>query len=139
MGSRIIKSEARRKTLFKKGEQRPGTGRKKGQQNRITRDLKEAIIMAAEMVGSNGAGKDGCAGYLAWLAKKQPQVFGMLMGKLLPMQLTGANGGPLKIEHKTKDDLLAAFKQRGLPAPTTLMLDRPKEKVIEHKETEDAE
>lgn len=127
---------ARKKVVgkpFKKGDPRRGKGRAKGQQNTLTRELKEAIVLAAEKVGQDGKGKDGAVGYLAWLAKKRPEVFGMLLGKLLPLQLTGAGGGPLQFEYKEPGQIIEAFKQRGLPLPEGLFksINRPLPKVID--------
>ena len=73
----------------KPGERRGG--RAKGTPNKLTRDLKLAIENAFADVGGEK--------YLAKVAKKQPAVFAQLLGKLLPMQITGKDGGP--IESKT--------------------------------------
>lgn len=119
---------------FKKGDPRINKkGKPKGTQNKITRELKEALILAAEKVGQDGKGKDGAVGYLAWLAKKKPEVFGMLLGKLLPLQLTGQGGGPLAFEYKDPAAIAEAFKQRGLPLPTGLFksINRELPKVID--------
>jgi hypothetical protein len=64
-----------------------GQGRPKGALNKTTSLLKEAILLAAEQQGSNGAGKDGLAGYCQFLAEKEPRAFAQLLGKVLPMQV----------------------------------------------------
>lgn len=64
-----------------------GNGRPKGALNKTTNILKEAILLAAEQRGSDGAGKDGLAGYCQFLAEKEPRAFAQLLGKVLPMQL----------------------------------------------------
>lgn len=74
-----------------------GRGRKKGEVNKTTAALKEAILLAAEEVGENGKGKGGLVGYLRFVATKEPKAFAGLLGRVLPLQLTGAGGGP--IEH----------------------------------------
>lgn len=110
------------KHLFKKGEPRPeGSGRKKGSTNKITPLLKEAIIMAAEAEGSDQQGKDGLIGYLRVLARREPAVFGRLVEKLLPYQLTGKDGAPMQMVHSTKEQLVERFKERGLPLPPSLL------------------
>jgi hypothetical protein len=38
-------------------------GRKKGTPNKVTQSLRQAILMAAEAVGSNGKGAGGLVGY----------------------------------------------------------------------------
>lgn len=70
----------------------PGPGRPKGSPNKTTALLKEAIIMAAEGVGQDGDGKDGLVGYCKFLAKSEPKAFSSLLGRVLPMQLTGPDG-----------------------------------------------
>jgi hypothetical protein len=74
-----------------------GKGRKKGVPNKTTATLKEAILLAAEQVGENGAGKDGLVGYLRTVAATDVKAFASLLGKVLPMQVTGpddADGMP---------------------------------------------
>ncbi|WP_338112061.1 hypothetical protein [Rhizobium changzhiense] len=70
----------------------------KGTPNKTTALLKDAIIKAAEATGSDKAGKDGLVGYCTFLAKDEPKAFAQLLGKVLPMQITGEDGGGLKIE-----------------------------------------
>lgn len=69
-----------------------GPGRPKGSPNKTTALLKEAIIMAAEQVGSDGSGKDALTGYCVFLAKNEPKAFSALLGRVLPLQVTGPDG-----------------------------------------------
>jgi len=71
-----------------------GKGRPKGVQNKSTALLKDAILKAAEKAG----GAEGIAGYLAEQADKNPGPFMALLGKVLPMQLTGKDDGPVAFE-----------------------------------------
>lgn len=71
----------------------PGPGRPKGMPNKTTALLKDAILKAAEQAG----GKAGIVGYLKVQAKKNPGPFMALLGKVLPMQIAGPDGGELKI------------------------------------------
>lgn len=70
-----------------------GKGRPKGSPNKTTALLKDAILKAAEQAG----GKDGMVGYLTQQAIANPQSFLPLLGKVLPMQVTGEGGGALQI------------------------------------------
>ena len=108
--------------LFKKGEARPeGAGRRKGQKNKVTMLLKEAIMLAAEYEGSDRHGKGGLVGFLRVLSRREPAVFGRLMEKLLPYQLTGKDGSPVQVVHSTREQLLERMKERGMPLPPSLM------------------
>lgn len=78
------------------GERRGG--RQKGTPNKLTAALKDAILTAAELVGSDGEGKDGVVGYLTMVAKSDVKAFAALLGKVLPMQVTGEDGAALKVE-----------------------------------------
>lgn len=120
MEKRMQKKNRRGNPAFGPGHVKMG-GRVKGTPNKVPTMLKEAITKAAAMVGSDGKGKDGVEGYLSWLAKRHPQVFGRLMEKLLPFQLTGKDGGPVMLAYKTKKELAQRFKERGLPTPQSLM------------------
>ena len=60
-----------------------GKGRPKGSPNRLTANLKEAILGAFDTVG----GPD----YLVSVANSDPRTFCTLLGKVLPMQIAGAD------------------------------------------------
>lgn len=82
------------KETTKIGEGKPGPGRPKGLPNRTTALLKDAILKAAEGAG----GKDGLVGYLQAQAKDNPGPFMALLGKVLPMQMTGPDDGPIQTQ-----------------------------------------
>ena len=73
-------------------------GRPKGTPNKTTAALKDAILKAAEAVGEDMQGKGKLVGYCKHLAKTEPRAFAGLLGKVLPMQVTGADGAALKAE-----------------------------------------
>lgn len=68
-------------------------GSRKGIPNKTTALLKDAILKAAEQAG----GEDGMIGYLQKQATENPGPFMSLLGKVLPMQVTGEDGGALQI------------------------------------------
>lgn len=70
-----------------------GAGRAPGTPNAVTRLVKEAAILAAEAAG----GKGGLVAYLTAVAKKDPRTFIPLLARLVPTEITGAEGGALKI------------------------------------------
>jgi hypothetical protein len=72
------------------GERRGG--RPKGVPNKTTALLKDAILMAA-----TDAHSDGLVGYLKTQAVENPGPFMSLLGKVLPMQITGEAGGPVQV------------------------------------------
>ena len=72
----------------------PGPGRPKGSQNKTTALLKDAILKAAQTAG--GGGEDGIANYLADRALDTPGPFLALLGKVLPMQVTGDEDNPVR-------------------------------------------
>ena len=65
-------------------------GRVKGTPNKVTTELKEMILGAL----SDAGGQE----YLKEQAEKNPGAFMTLVGKVLPYQITGEGGGPVKIE-----------------------------------------
>ncbi|MBP30438.1 hypothetical protein [Methylobacterium sp.] len=75
----------------------PGPGRPKGSVNKTTALLKDAILKAAQTAG--GGGEDGIANYLADRAIDTPGPFLALLGKVLPMQVTGEDGGAIKSDN----------------------------------------
>jgi hypothetical protein len=78
------------------GDGTPGPGRPKGLPNKTTALLKDAILMAAETAG--GGEPDGLVNYLVAQAKQNPGPFMTLLGKVLPMQVSGEEGGNIIVE-----------------------------------------
>ena len=70
-----------------------GKGRPKGVPNKVTSELKSMILGALDDAGGQA--------YLALQARENPTAFMTLVGKVLPLQVAGENGGPLKIEFVT--------------------------------------
>ena len=73
---------------FVKGEKRPNQGRPKGSTN------KEAALIR-DMVAS-ALSQSGGVDYLARVSESHPAAFLSLVGKVLPIQLTGGDGGDIK-------------------------------------------
>jgi len=76
----------------------PTPGRKKGQLNRTTALLKDAILEAATRAGDKG----GLVGYLEQQARDNPAPFLALVGKVLPLTLQGDPEKPLVMQHDIK-------------------------------------
>jgi len=74
-------------------------GRKKGTPNKTTALLKDAILKAAQEAG--GGDDDGLKNYLVVQARENPAPFMALLGKVLPLQVAGENGGPAEIIFRT--------------------------------------
>lgn len=72
------------------GKGKPGPGRPKGVPNKTTKAIKEMVLAALDKAG----GED----YLLEQAEKNPTAFLTLVGKVLPLQLTGDGGGPIRFE-----------------------------------------
>lgn len=74
---------------------KPGTpktgGRKKGTPNKLTGDVKAMVIQALA--------RKGGVEYLVEQADANPTAFLTLVGKIIPHQVSGENGGPVSIEH----------------------------------------
>lgn len=77
--------------MKKKGGKRVGAGRPKGVPNRLTTDLKEMILRAADKAG----GDEGTEGYLATQAIQNPNAFMSLLGRALPLTVAGDKDNPL--------------------------------------------
>ena len=71
---------------FKPGRQKE-SGRRIGSTNKVPRLLKEAIILAAELEGSNGQGSGKLVGFLRKVAREDPRGFVKLLGRVLPLQV----------------------------------------------------
>lgn len=88
------------KSAFKKGHSKlPGSGRKKGVPNKFTSDMKQAVMEAFNILGG--------AQFLVKVGKsKAPanrRAMVGLFGKMLPLQLSGENGGAIIIQAAPED------------------------------------
>jgi hypothetical protein len=72
-----------------RGGKREGAGRPKGSIDKGNALIRE---MACEALSQVGGGD-----YLARVAESHPGPFLSLLGKILPVQLTGEGGGPIQI------------------------------------------
>lgn len=79
------------KPVAKRKPPAAGRGRKKGELNKTTRALKDAIMNAFETIGGES--------YLVMVAREDPRTFCTLLGKVLPMQVEGTgDDGKIKVE-----------------------------------------
>ena len=103
-------------TLLRPGERT--IGRAKGQPNKLTASIKDAIHNAFEELGGMS--------YLVHVGKTDPRTFCALLSKLLPTKLSNADGSPLlaalteltdaQLEARTAR-ALADAQRAGLMAP----------------------
>lgn len=80
--------------LSARGGARRGAGRPKGSLDKGNAILREMIVDALEAKGG--------VEYLMEKAETHPQAFMSLLGKVLPMQVTGEGGGEIKVSVKWK-------------------------------------
>lgn len=73
-------------------------GRQKGVPNKLTADVKAMILGALDKAGGEN--------YLVARAQDQPVAFMGLVGKVLPLQLTGEGGGAIIIQATSLDEAL---------------------------------
>jgi hypothetical protein len=111
----VLQSDSCRKRRAKHGGRKPGTP------NKMTTELKEAVVEAAQRVGSNLKGKDGLVGYLMRVGQDDPKTFGTLLRAVLPLQINWKaeieeNRDPL-FEARTLDEAEAYLRRIGLPVP----------------------
>lgn len=74
-----------------RGGRREGAGRKHGSLNKNNQELRDMILQALNNQDGGGVG------YLQKQAQDNPSAFMTLLGKVLPTQVTGEGGGPVKI------------------------------------------
>lgn len=82
------------------GGKREGSGRKKGVPNKVTADLKKAILGALHAKGGQE--------YLEKVAQEDPRTFCTLLGKVLPMTVAGDPDNPLETISSIKISIVDA-------------------------------
>jgi hypothetical protein len=90
-------------------------GRPVGTHNRFTILVKDAIIMACEMHGQDGKGKDELVGYMFKLASEEPKSMAMLLRAVMPIHIE-ANVGERK--YRTEEEVRAICAEHGVPFET---------------------
>lgn len=104
---------------FKAGQSGNPAGKPKGAVSKFNRDIKEMILTALEDVGG--------AQYLAQQAHANPVAFMGLVGKVLPLQLAGSDGGALVVDFRWRD-----------PDPVSVTIDAVTPDTVSH-ETNDTD
>jgi hypothetical protein len=114
-----------------KGMPRRG-GIKKGTPQKMTRFLKDAILLAGTEVGdvtmylaqfaeddeflaSSIEERGGLVGYLKWLAVHEPKTYAGLLGRLVPQQVSLTEDDKPEEKYQSEEDVRAAMVKRGLP------------------------
>src|SRR4051794_2695046 len=100
-------------TKFKPGMEKTG-GRKMGSVNKTPRLLKEAIILAAELEGSNQNGKDKLVGFLRRVARDDLRGFVMLLGRVLPLQVETKSDMRVEVPYRSLDEVRRELEHRGV-------------------------
>lgn len=98
---------------FKKGHEKFG-GPKVGSVNRATKMLKEAILLAAELEGSDGEGKDELVGFLRKVAEEDRRSFVMLLGRALPLQVESRTDMRAEATYRTVEEVRHELEERGI-------------------------
>lgn len=86
------------KHLFQPGQSGNPAGKPKGTQNRITKTIREAIL---ESVQPGQCHPEGLVGWLKDRAQggiEDRKIFGAMVSRALPIEVTGTDGGPVKID-----------------------------------------
>jgi hypothetical protein len=103
---------------FQKGQPRPAkAGRKRGKSsNKYPKLLKDCLIMAAELEGSDNQGKDQMVGFLRMAARTELPSFLAMLSKVIPLQQdsktdTVSNDNAV---YATAEDVRREMDSRGL-------------------------
>ncbi len=86
----VINHKPRKPGTYGRGNPPPSKGRRPGQINKITADLKQGILRGAANCGYDGAGQGGVDGFLLYCAQRHPKAYLALLGKMLPLNLTAS-------------------------------------------------
>lgn len=101
-----------RRGTFQKGHRKLG-GRRKGSENLLTKNLKEAILEAARQESSDGRGAGELVGFFRGLAKKDIKTFASLLRALIPFPVTLETKRTQV--YKTDADFRQALIDHGVP------------------------
>ena len=111
-------------TAFKPGN----PGRAKGSENKIPKLLKDLIMQAGELEGSDGEGKDGMLGLLRRLAKEDLRTYAMLLARIIPLQVEARTDMRVDVVYRSVEEVRAELEERGISMEAVQRL------MIEHDE-----
>jgi hypothetical protein len=114
---------------FKPGRQKEG-GRRIGSTNKVPRLLKEAIMLAAELEGSNGHGSGKLVGFLRRVAREDLKSFCMLLARVLPLQLHTQADERVEVTYRTIEEVRHELEERGITIDVvSRILHQPPEQI----------
>jgi len=97
-------------------------GRPPGVGNKIPRVLKELIMLAAELEGSDGEGKDGALGLLRKIAKEDLKTFAGLMARIIPLQVEQRGDMHADVIYRSVDEVRKELESRGISMEAVQMV-----------------
>jgi hypothetical protein len=106
--------EGRNPSWFKKGHVVEGGGRPPGATNKVTRILKEALIVAAVEEGRDGHGSGELVGFLRRLANEDIRSFAALLGRVIPLQVENKGDMRVEITYDTIDQVRQELEAQGI-------------------------
>ena len=114
---------------YQKGKPKLG-GRTAGTPNKTPKLLKDCIMMAAELEGSNQHGKDKLVGFLRKVAREDLRGFVMLLGRVMPLQFESRQDVKVEVVYHTIAEVRRELASRGISVETiTRILHQPPETV----------
>lgn len=115
--SNVIQLPAKKENAgqFKKGDA-ANTGRRVGAIAKNTRILKDAIMLAAELEGSDGEGTGKLVGYLRKVAREDVRAFVSLLGRVIPLQVEQrqVENKSEKVIYKSVEEVQRELESRGI-------------------------
>jgi hypothetical protein len=127
---------------FKPGHAKFG-GRGTGSKNKIARQLKEAVITAAELEGYNGEGQDKLIGFLRMVARRDLRSFCALLGRIIPVQVQEEQTRDVRVEvtYRSIDEVRNELESRGISIDVvhSLLYQPPEIIDVEAQEVEEVE
>jgi hypothetical protein len=121
----IMKISPAARERIERTQFRPGNpGRRHGSRNVMSVSLRGAIIEAADRLGCDGKGRDGCVGWLMTFAKRHPVPFSHLLAKALPIEVHAPADAKDERVFRTPEEIRAELRARGFtPAKLRLVAD----------------
>jgi hypothetical protein len=130
IGTRLRVGNGAPSTAFEKGHDRPGPGRPRGSTDRLSREIKVALLDAGEYTGECFAREDaearkaaglppeeaplrGLAAYLGRISRTHPVAYTALLSKVLPSQIV-AEAVVQEPSYKSLEEVADRLRSLGL-------------------------
>ena len=122
---------------YQKGNPKKG-GRQLGSGNKIPKLIKDCVVLAAELEGSNQHGKDGMIGFLRRVARDDITSFAGLLKAVMGHQIENNEEAQVEVTYRSVAEIRRELASRGIDMEVVARIMQEPITTIDAKAVDDA-